>query len=71
MKLFLAPLVVCLCISVGDAQSPQPVTKVMFFDQTKTAEVFAKGGPLLTASDMIVPGASQLLRRNSREALTT
>jgi glc operon protein GlcG len=75
MKLFLALLVVCVCGTVGDAQTPQksaqtpqrgtaapaptptPVTKVIFFDHTKTAEAFAKGQPLVTAPDMIVQGS--------------
>jgi mannose-6-phosphate isomerase-like protein (cupin superfamily) len=62
MKILLAASIVCLCASVGDAQAPQPsapapVTTVLFFDHTKTAEVFAKGGPLVTAPDMIVQGS--------------
>jgi glc operon protein GlcG len=39
------------------APTPTPVTKVMFFDHTKTAEAFSKGAPLVTAPDMIVQGS--------------
>ncbi len=39
------------------APTPAPVTKVMFFDHNATAAAFAKGGPLVTAPDMIVQGS--------------
>jgi len=77
MKMFLSVMVVCACIAVGFAQTPQPsasaqraaqpataplppqapVTKVLFFDHTKTSEAFAKGIPLVNAPDMIVQGS--------------
>ena len=61
MKLLFAALVICVWTTAGGAQTsapaPGPVTKVMFFDHTKTAEVFANGGPLVTAADMIVQGS--------------
>ena len=68
MKLPLALVIVALCAIAGDAQTPQPkaappppaptpVTKVVFFDHDKVADTFAKGGPLVTAPDMIVQGS--------------
>jgi mannose-6-phosphate isomerase-like protein (cupin superfamily) len=38
------------------APPPKPVTGVVFFDHTKSAEAFAKGTHLLDAPDMIVQG---------------
>lgn len=35
----------------------KPVTSVVFIDHTKTAEAFAKGGPLINAADMVVQGS--------------
>lgn len=62
MRLLLTMLIAGVCVSVGDAQTPAPqaaptpVTSVLFFDHTRTAEAFAKGGALVTAPDMIVQG---------------
>ena len=39
------------------APAPAPLTAVTFFDHARTAEVFAKGGALVTAPDMIVQGS--------------
>jgi mannose-6-phosphate isomerase-like protein (cupin superfamily) len=72
MKFLLALMAVAVLTVVVDAQSPQtaapktppaatpaptPVTKVMFFDHATVAGVLAKGGPLVTAPDLIVQGS--------------
>ena len=63
MKLLFATLAVCVWTTAGGAQTPAPapapapVTKVLFFDHTKTAEAFAKGVALVPAPDMIVQGS--------------
>jgi mannose-6-phosphate isomerase-like protein (cupin superfamily) len=36
---------------------PKPVTTPLFFDHTKTAETFAKGGTLVNAPNMIIQGS--------------
>ena len=62
MRLWLTMLFVGVCASTGGAQTtggatPAPLTAVTFFDHARTAEVFAKGGALVTAPDMIVQGS--------------
>src|SRR4030095_7350727 len=63
MRLLLTMLIAGVCVSVGDAHTPAPqvaptpLTSVLFFDHTRTAEAFAKGGALVTAPDMIVQGS--------------
>ena len=70
MKFLLALMTVIVLTVVGDAQAPKqgapaapapptptPITKAMFFDHAKVAETFAKGGPLVTAPDLIVQGS--------------
>jgi mannose-6-phosphate isomerase-like protein (cupin superfamily) len=70
MKFVLALITVAFLTVVGDAQAPTkaaqpapappvptPITKAMFFDHAKVAETVAKGGPLVTAPDLIVQGS--------------
>jgi mannose-6-phosphate isomerase-like protein (cupin superfamily) len=73
MKWLVTAMALAMCTAVGDAQAPKtapaapakaaqtpapaPVTKVMFFGHDTVANVFAKGGPLVTAPDMIVQGS--------------
>jgi mannose-6-phosphate isomerase-like protein (cupin superfamily) len=68
MKFLLAVMTVMVLTVAGDAQTakkaaaappptPTPITKAMFFDHATVAETFAKGGPLVTAPDLIVQGS--------------
>jgi mannose-6-phosphate isomerase-like protein (cupin superfamily) len=70
MKFLLAVMTVMVLTVVGDAQTakkaappapppptPTPITKAMFFDHATVADKFAKGGPIVTAPDLIVQGS--------------
>jgi mannose-6-phosphate isomerase-like protein (cupin superfamily) len=70
MKFLLALMTVMVLTVAGDAQTakkaappapapptPTPITKAMFFDHATVAEKFAKGGPIVTAPDLIVQGS--------------
>ena len=43
--------------AAAPAAPPKPVTAPLYFDHTKTAETFAKGGTLVNAPNMIVQGS--------------
>ena len=69
MKFVLTLMTVAVLTVIGDAQTPTkaappappptptPLTKEIFLDHATVAAAFAKGGPLVTAPDLIVQGS--------------